>query len=227
MNKNVRIAALGAAVCLVASSFFACGSKALITDTYTIIKDSTDKALSIESGEILIYEMNTAEKDIEGHPLNVSTETYIRFTGTENPDFDLNATTDVTATGECTTYELVKDGDTVLELIDGSGSFAPDAEIPDIFEMFRLDFSEEDIKSVELTPTEKGIQLYKLTMSKQYADKFDTEADGVTTDCTEVVLAYYIDAVKNLQKLVCEYTSTVTVDGTSVQVVKAVDAQIA
>lgn len=227
MNKTVRIASFGAAVCLAAASLFACGNKTLITDTYTIIKESTDKALSIESGEILIYEISTADKNIEGHSLNGSTETYIRFTGTEDPDFDLTATIDDTLIGETTTYELVKDGETVIELVDGNGSFAPDADIPDIFETFRLDFTVSDIKNVEVTPTEKGIQLYKLTMSKDYANKFDTEADGVATDCTDVVLAYYIDAVKNLQKLVCEYTLTVTVDGTAVNVVKAVDAQIA
>lgn len=227
MKKTVKIASLGMAVCLAAASLFACGDKTQITDTYAIIKESTDKALGIESGEILIYEMNTASEDFEGYVLNTSTETYIRFNGTEAPDFDLNATSVVTATGESTTYELIKDGENVLELTNGEGSFVEDAVLPDIFETFRLDFDEGDIKSVEIVRMEKGVQLYELTMTSKYADKFDTEADGASTDCTGVVLAYYIDSVKNLQKLVCEYTSTVTVDGVSKQVVKAVDAQIA
>ena len=65
MSKTVRIAALGATLLLAASAFFACGNSAQIADSYKIIKESTDKALGNESGEILVYEMSTAAKDIE------------------------------------------------------------------------------------------------------------------------------------------------------------------
>ena len=227
MSKTVRIAALGATVLLAVSAFLACGGNAQITDSYKIIKESTEKALENESGEILVYEMNTAAKDIEGYSLNTSSETYIRYTGTESPDFDLNATRTDIASGETEAYELIKDGDNVLELLNGQGEFVEDAELPDIFELFRVEYDTSDIKSVEIKYMEKGVQLYALTMSGKYADKFDTEADGVVTDCTGVVLSYYINSVKELQKVVCEYTSTVTVNGESAEVVKAIDAQIA
>ncbi len=227
MSKTVRIAALGASLLLAASALFSCGNNGQIADSYEIIKESTDKALAIESGEILVYEMNTAAKDIEGYSLNSSSETYIRYTGTESPDFDLNATKTDIASGETEAYELIKDGDSVLELFNGQGEFVEDAEIPDIFELFRVEFGTSDIKSVEVVRMEKGVQLYSLTMSEKYANKFDTEADGVVTDCTGVVLSYYINSVKELQKVVCEYTSTVTVNGESAEVVKAIDAQIA
>ncbi len=227
MKKNVRIAALGISLLLAASAAFACGDNGQTAEAYTIIKESTDKALSIESGEILIYEMNTADKDFEGHILNKSSETYIRYTGTEEPDFDLNATITAIATGETDTYELIKDGENVLELTNGEGAFIEDAVLPDIFEIFRLGYDVKDIKSVEVVWQEKGVQLYSLTMNSQYANKFDATEDGVTTDCTGVVLSYYINSVKELQKVVCEYTSTVTVNGETVNVVKAIDAQIA
>ncbi len=227
MKKNVRIAALGISLLLAASAAFACGDNGQTAEAYTIIKESTDKALSIESGEILIYEMNTADKDFEGYALNKSSETYIRFTGTEDPDFNLSATITAVDAGQADTYELIKDGENVLELTNGEGAFIEDAVLPDIFELFRLEYDVKDIKSVEVVWLEKGIQLYSLTMNSQYANKFDITEDDMTTDCTDVVLSYYINSVKELQKVVCEYTSTVTVNGESVKVVKAIDAQIA
>ena len=227
MNRTVKIAALVTALCLVSASLFGCNGNAEKAEYFELIKTSSEAAVALESGEILVHESITADVEIEGVNNSGNSETFIYFTNGEVPDFELRATTSIGVDGAAKQYELIKDGDTVLELVDGVGDFVSEKELPDIFANFRVDFELNDIKTVVVESELKGVKVYKLSMTKAYADEFDSEVDGVNTDCTDIAYSYYIDSRGTLQKVVCETASTVTVGGQSQSLVSVVDSAIA
>lgn len=218
-----KITFLGAVLCLAVTLLFSCTASSEAAEYYDIIKASCESALSKESGEILIYESITADTDLENGYKSGSTETYIYFSGSESPDFEMT----VTDSSENGTYQLFKDGETVIELFDGEGSIVTDKELPDLFENFRVEFTADDIKKAETEQREKGVKCYKLTMKPSFVDRFDGEADGVSSDYTAITYSFYIDSVKRLEKIVCEMTVTVTADGQTQQVVRVIDSEIA
>lgn len=227
MKRTLKTAVLGTALCLSACLLFSCGGSAQTAEYYEAVKTACESALTKESGEILIYESITADTDIENGYKNGSRETYIRFDGTEAPDFEMSVTDTFAGEDEPALYELIKDGDMILELVDGQGSIVTDVELPDIFENFRVDFEADDIKNAEVELRDKGIKCYKLTMKPSFVDSFDGETDGASSDYTAVTYSFYIDSVKRLEKVVCEMAVTVTVGDQTQQVVRVIDSEIA
>ena len=225
MNRYIKGAALGLAFILSSTIFCGCQNETNIADKLAIVTEISDKALSISEGEILIKETVTAEKDIEGVAQSMDIETYVRFTsGPEAPDFELERSQLITSTGDCSEYNFVKSGETLLELFDGVGDYADEA--PDIYETFNIDFGVDEISEFEVIDAEKGNDCYKMTMTPEYADKYDTESDGAKFDCTSVVICYYIDSVDRFTKRTCEITFTLTVDGESQTVTRFIESKI-
>ena len=222
MKRTKKITFLGTALCLAVTLLFSCTAGSEAAEYYDIIKASCESALSKEIGEILIYESITTDTDLENGYKSGSSETYIYYSGSESPDFEMT----VTDSGESATYQLFKNGETVIELVDNEGSVVTDKELPDLFENFRVNFTAEDIKKAEAEQHEKGVKCYKLTMKTSFVDSFDSEADGVSSDYTAVTYSFYIDSLKRLEKIVCEMTATVTADGQTQQVVRVIDSQI-
>ncbi len=229
MNKFCRIAALGVAVFLSASMFFGCRDEKDIAEKFAFISESCDKALALESGEILIYDSVKLNKDVEGAAQNGTTETYIVFeNGPKSPDFGLEKNVMLDASDKASKYELVKTPETVIEFVDGVGKELPkDTEMPDIFEIFRVSFEASDIEDVTVTLLDKGIRSYTLTMSDEYADKYDFNEGDASSDCTGVVICYYINSVKELSNVTFEITSELTASGETQTVTRFIDAKIA
>ena len=229
MNKFCRIAALGVAVLLSASMLFGCRDEKDIADKFAIINESCDRALSLESGEILIYDTVKLDKDVEGVAQNGTTETYIVFENApEDPHFGLERTEILDARDTASKYELIKNDKAVIEFIDGVGKeLAIDTEMPDIFEIFRINFDVSDIEDVTVTLLDKGIRAYALTMSDEYANKYDFNEEGISSDCTDVVICYYISSVKDFGNVTFEITSKLTADGETQTVTRFIDAKIA
>ncbi len=226
MNRFIKGAALGLALVLSSAAFFGCQSKADISEEFEFVTGVSDKALSINEGEILVNETVTAEKDIEGVVQSKDIETYITFSnGPEAPDFELQRTEVLAASSDVISeYTFVKSGETMLELFDGVGDYATEA--PDIYESFAIDFGTDEISELEVTGAEKGNDCYMMTMTSEYADKLDAESDGAKFDCTSVVICYYIDSLDRLTKRTCEITYTLTADGESQTVTRFIDSKI-
>ena len=227
MKRIQKTAVFATALCLAVSILASCGSKVDVAEYYELIKTSCNSALAIESGEILVYESITADSDMENGYATGSVETYVRFEGNETPDFELSSTKITASTGDYEFYELIKDGDTVIELIDGEGKFAENVQLPDIFENFRVEFTAQDVKSIEIEQREKGVKCYKLIMKSAYIDSFDTETAEVSSDCTALTYSFCIDSLKRLEKVVCEMTLTVSANGQTQKVVRVIDSEIA
>ncbi|MBQ8249710.1 MAG: hypothetical protein IJY93_07530 [Clostridia bacterium] len=226
MNRFAKCAALGLALVLSSTAIFGCQSKAEVSEKLEYVTGISNKALNISEGEILVNEKVTVEKVIEGIAQNKDIETYIVFTnGPEAPDFELQKNETLADTGEYSVYTFVKSGETMIELFDGVGDVA--VEAPDIYEALRVDFSADEISKLEVTKAEKLNDCYKMTMVSEYADKYDTETDGVTYDCTSLVICYYIDSVERLTKRTCEITYTLTVNGESQTVTRFIESKIA
>lgn len=223
MNRIFKIAALGAAVCVLSASLFSCGGDAQNDEYFAAVKNGSELATALDAGEILVHESITASEDIEGGYANGTSETHIRFTG-EN--FELKSTLS-SGENDSSTYELIKDGDTVIELKNGEGELVTDVELPDVFATFRVDFTAEDIEDVAVETELKGVKSYKLRMTKSYVNGFDSDTEGVVTDCTDVVYTYYITPRGELEKVVSEKSLTVTVGDKAQSVVKVVDSAIA
>ncbi len=223
MNRFLRGASFAAALIISASTLFGCGKD--FSEELTLINQLSDTVMSVEAGEILINETVTLEKDITGVEESRAIETYVRFSnGPESPDFELEKNEWITATGENTVYTFVKSGETMFELFDGVGGYAEEA--PDIYETLRIDFDAEDITDLEVSNAEKGNDCYKLTMTGDYANKFDKESDGVKFDCTNVVICYYIDSLGNFTKRTCEITTALTADGETQTMTQFIEAKI-
>ncbi len=227
MNRTVKFAAVGAAACILSASLFSCGGGADKGECYELIKSSSEVATALEVGEILIYESVTADVDIEEYYAGGTSETYIRFTGGENLDFELSTSTAVDADSPASTYELIKSGDTVFELYDGVGNVVENPELPDIFANFRVNFTSDDIKKVEVETGLKGVKAYKLTMTKAYINGFDSKTEDAHTDCTGITYTYYLDTHGELEKVVCETKISVTAGDKTQTVVKVTDSAIA
>ncbi len=226
MNRIVKLAVLSTAVCALSGMLFACGNDAEINQYYEIVKLGSESAVALDVSEILVHESVTADKDIEGCYLNGTSETYIHFIGDDASDFELNSISSF-GEGDAVTYELIKNDDMILELYNGSGNLVDDAVIPDFFENFRLGFTAQDIKRIDVGVELKGVKSYKFTMSKAYINSFDSEADGVATDCTDVSYTYYIDPYGVLEKVVSETALTVTYGDKTQNVVRVIDSAIA
>ena len=227
MNRTVKFAAIGAAVCILSASLFSCGGGVDKGECYELIKASSEAAAALEAGEILIYESVTADVDIEDCYTGGTTETYIRFTGGEALDFELSSSKAVSIDSPATTYELIKSGDTVFELYDGVGKMLENPELPDIFENFRVNFTAEDIKKVEVETGLKGVKAYKLTMTKAYINSFDSKTESAQTDCNGITYTYYLDPHGELEKVVCETLVSVKAGDKTQTVIKVTDSAIA
>ena len=224
MNKFLRGACFAAALVISASTLFGC--KKDISEELSIITEVSDEALGITEGEILVNETIKVEKAIEGVVQNGNIETYVVFSnGPENPDFELQRNEYAGDSEIAPVYTFVKSGEIMFELFDGVGEEVDTA--PDIYEALRIDFDADDIKSLESSIAEKGNTCYTLTMIGDYADKYDSSADGADFDCTEVVICYYINSLGKLTKRTCEITSTLTVNGEAQTVTRFIESKIA
>lgn len=197
-----------------------------MTEYYDVVKASSEWAVSLESGEILVHESVTVDENIEGGYVNRSSETYVRFSGENASDFELKSTSSVDG-AESVTYELIKDGDRILALENGEGDFVDGAEVPDIFENLRVEFEATNIKDASVEIGLKGVKSYKLTMNKEYTDSFDSETDGVLYDCTGLIYTYYVNPHGELEKAVYETTASITCGDMVQNVVTVVDATVA
>ena len=129
MNKFLRGACFAAALVVSTSMLFSC--KEDYSEELAKITETTDKALGLEKGEILVNETFTLEKDIADVAENGTIETFVRFSnGPESPDFELEKTEYMINAGSNPVYTFVKSGETMFELFDGVGEYAEDA--PDI-----------------------------------------------------------------------------------------------
>ena len=225
MNRFFRIVSLGAALCVGAALLVGCRDEKDISEKLELISEGCSKAISDESGEILVYKTVRFQNDVEGVLDSSIEETYVRFANNAGaPDFELTRDTTMSVSGDVSSYQFLKEGETMIELFNGSGGYATEA--PDIFEEFYVDFEAADIESVKVTVKEKGFKEYRLMMTSSYANSFDTESDGLTKDCTSVIYCYYIDNYTNLSNILREFVYTVTYDGEAQRLVEFIDAKI-
>lgn len=225
MKALLRTAALLAAFVLVCT-MSACGrNEAAIAESLDAVKESCKVEAEAKSGEICIYKTIKLDTDIEGIAQNSSIETYIKYVNeTGDPDFALTETTKIATSNNSSTRTFEKEGELMLELVDGVGNFATEA--PDIFEELHANFEVQDVESSDVVATGyKGIKEYKFVMTSEYANSFDTERDGAVLDCIAVKYTYSIDGSKDIATILREYTYTITYDGQSQTLVEVVDVK--
>ena len=225
MNRFLKIVSLGMALFIGATLLVGCRDEKDITQKIELVFEASDKAISDENGEILIYKTVKLDKDIEGVLVNTSEDTFVQFRNNiDEPDFELTRDYSESGAEKSTQYQFVKEGDVMIELFDGRGDYAEVA--PDIFEEFKLTFTAADVDYIEVTAKEKGFKEYKFYMTEAYINTFDSEADGLTKDCTDIAYGYYVNNYKNLSNVLREYVYTVTYNGEAQQLIEFVDAKI-
>lgn len=225
MNRFLKILSLVTALLVCASLFVGCRNEKDISEKLELIFEACDKAISDESGEILIYRNVLVQTDIKDLLAGITEETYVQFrNNTGDPDFNLTRNTVRSDSDEAVEYEFAKEGEVMIELVNGSGDYATEA--PDIFEEFKLTFTADDVDTIEVTVREKGFKEYLFYMKQSYADSFDSEADGLKKDCVSVTYCYYVDNYKNLSNILREYIYTATYEGESQKLVEFIDAKI-
>lgn len=225
MNRFLKTVSLIMALLIGAVLFVGCRNEKEIAEKLALVFEAFDKATTEESGEILIYKTVKLEKDIPGVLVNTSEDTFVQFRNNiDAPDFDLTRDYSESGAEKSVQYKFSKEGELMVELVDGMGVYAEVA--PDIFEEFKLSFTAADVDYIEITTKEKGFKEYKFYMTEAYINTFDSEADGLTKDCTDIAYGYYVDNYKNLSNVLREYVYTVTYNGEAQQLIEFVDAKI-
>lgn len=206
MNKIKRIAALGAAVCIVGAVMAGCGSSEKYDEQFAVISESSEKALAVTCAEIEIDENIEAGKVIEGVLENRTSYTYIQYTKGDSLEYTLK-----TEDGN-SSYERFTSPQGVFEIVDGDIALYS-GEAPDFGSYIDIDFTLEDIKAVSVEYGDKGTKLYTVTMKPSYADKFDSTENGGEYDCRAVTYIYKIDSLTRLKSVITEYSAKFTYNG--------------
>ncbi len=224
MNKILKTASLSLCLILILSVFSSCRNEKEITKYYDLIKTSCELSIPEEDGEVMVVDSVTPEADVEGVVVGQSSEIYVKFfAAADGYNFDYSKSTEVVSTGERTFYDLMKNDEAMLEVINGQGSIVEDVEIPDFFKWFKIDFSVDDIKNIEVETQLKGVKAYKVEMNSNYADKFDTDI----SECNSVCFTYSIDPSGSLTNVRWDIKSTLTTDAGEQTVLYTADAKIA
>ncbi len=225
MNRFLKTVSLIMALLIGTVLFVGCRNEKEIAEKLELVFEASEKAITDESGEILIYKTVKLDKDIADVLVNTSEDTFVQFRNNiDEPDFDLTRDYSESGAEKSTQYKFSKEGDLMVETFDGMGAYAEVA--PDIFEEFRLTFTAQDVDYIEITTKEKGFKEYKFYMGKSYVNTFDSEADDLKKDCTDIVYGYYVDNYKNLSNVLREYVYTVTYNGESQTLIEFIDAKI-
>ena len=211
MKTTLRIAAAVAALAMTAAMTAGCRNEKQISESLAAAVAGSELLLAKESGEIMIWESVKLDRDVEGHAVNSVTESYVKYVGNgDTLEYDLGATVTRVVGGEKTTYDACQENGAFSQFLDYAP--IPESEMarPDIFDRFRIDFTSADVEKVEKASADKGVTFYSMTMTKAYADSFDTAADGVKYDCERVVYNFYIDAAGVLTQVLGEQTAKLT-----------------
>lgn len=224
MKTILKIAALCATICLIPAMLFGCRNEKKLTENFAVPKLGSENAQALSSGEIMVYENYKPEKEVTDRVMASVTETYIKFVQGSELSYDFTESRKTVSTNEIDLLEATQEGGDLT--VARNGVVVSDDEAPDIFSYFKINYDVSDIENIDITDTGEGTVLYAVTMTSKYADKFDSEADGVKIDCTKVLYNYYIDASNVTHNVLSEFTSTVTCDGNSQQVVRFIQATI-
>lgn len=218
--KSIRkIAAIFAAMLIITAMFTGCRNEKELLGYFDIIKNGCDKAIALESGEIMVYEAFKPELDIESKQLYTKvTETYIKFVQGDELEYDYNESGKIVATNEVVDrLEATQENGKLV--VSKNGEKVSSDEAPDIFRYFKFDYTVADIENIEVLDAGNGVTLYAVTMTDSYARGFDSDTDGQKFDCDKVVYNYYIDSDGVARGVLSEYTYTYTADSKSQTIV--------
>ena len=204
MKSISKIAALIAACCVVLTAMYGCRDEKELLERLGVITDGCNAAISLTSGEIMVYETFKPEANRDDKILESVTETYAKFIQEGSLEYDYTGSKKYVSTEKVDLLEATQSGGELI--VTRNGVVVSNDEALDIFEYFRIDYTVADIENIDIIETTgESVMLYAVTMSDSYADKFDGEADGVATDCNKVIYNYYFDYTGTVRDVMINY----------------------
>ncbi len=204
MKSISKIAVLFAACCVLITAMYGCRDEKELEENLGVISDGCNAAISLTSGEIMVYETFKPEANRDNKILESVTETYAKFVQEDGLEYDYTGSKKYVSTETVDLLEATQTGGELI--VTKNGVVVSNDEAPDIFEYFRIDYTVADIENIDIIETTgDNMILYAVTMKSSYADKFDGEADGVVTDCKKVVYNYYFDYTGTVHNVLINY----------------------
>ena len=204
MKSISKIAALMAACCVVLTAMYGCRDEKELLERLGVIVDGCNAAISLTSGEIMVYETFKPEANRDDKILESVTETYAKFIQEDSLEYDYTGSKKYVSTEKVDLLEATQSGGELI--VTRNGVVVSNDEAPDIFEYFRIDYTVADIENIDIIETTgESVMLYAVTMTGSYADRFDGEADGVVTDCKKVIYNYYFDYTGTVRDVMINY----------------------
>ena len=212
MKSISKITALIAVFCIIIASMSGCRDEKELEANLAVVIDGCESAISLPSGEIMVYETFKPEANRDDKILESVTETYAKFIQENGLEYDYTGSKKIVSTETVDLLEATQSGGELI--VTKNGVVVSNDEAPDIFKYFKIDYTVTDVENIEIIQSSsENMMLYAVTMTDTYADKFDSESDGVKTNCKKVVYNYYLDYSGTVRNVLINYTLELEYNG--------------